>query len=297
LHDPIVYAAETSRDVQKVLEPVKKTLFFLFLYCSMSFLNADFVTARIYGQMGNNLFQIAAASALAWDNGAEACFPELKPSSAVFQHVFFRCNCAPLNAGISFEWDEPTYAYIPISFHPNMRMTGYFQSEKHFAHHRERLIKLFAPRADDMAYMGQKYHHLLLHPNTVGIQLRYYKFEFPTEDIYPQYGRDYLEKAMALFPETSLFVVSSNNLDFARKSLPTWVKNVIFLEDEPHYIDFYLLSFCKNIIITNSSFGWWAAWLNQNPDKIIVRPKIWINGLSIEDVCPESWHVIDAKYD
>lgn len=266
----------------------------LFIFSPIYCHNSPFVTAYLQGQLGNNLFQVATASALAWDNQAEPCF-DFDIKSAVFRHVFFRCkNRLPRH--ISFEWKEPSYAYHPIPYYPDMRIRGYFQSEKHFAHHRNRLLQLFAPRPKDLAYMETKYRWLLKHPNTVGVQIRYYKWEFPTGDMYPQYGKEYLEEAMALFPKSTLFVVSSNNLDFARKAIPTWAKNVTFLENEPHYIDFYLLSFCKHNIITNSSFGWWSAWLNQNPDKIVVRPAIWVNGLPNEDICPEHWHVIDAIY-
>lgn len=256
----------------------------------------SFVTARIYGQLGNNFFQVATACALAWDNDAEPYFPDFTPTSVVYQRVFFRFKNTPPNDPAAFEWNEPTYAYHPITYHPNMNLVGYFQSEKHFAHHRNRLLKLFAPHPDDLTYIQKQYQHILDHPQTVGIQLRYYKWEYPTETLYPQYGKDYLEKAMKEFPESSLFVVSSNNLEFARNAIPESMKNVIFIENEPHYIDFYLLSLCKHTIITNSSFGWWAAWLNQNPNKIIVRPPVWINGLPTQDVCPEEWICIDATY-
>lgn len=253
----------------------------------------SFVVADVYGQMGNNLFQVAAASALAWDNNVEAYFPDLATKPTLYQHLFSRCKIYPPHNELSCEWREPDLAYHQIPFKPNMRMIGYFQSEKFFAHHRNRILDLFAPSIKDMKYMRKKYGWLIDHPNTVGVQIRYY-FEDPIGEIFIQYGRDYLNKAMALFPEETLFVVSSNNIEFAKKNIPEWAKNVHFLEDE-FYIDFYLLTFCKHNIISNSTFGWWSAWLNLNPNKIIVRPSLWLNGHPTQDVCPENWVKIDAK--
>ncbi len=55
--------------------------------------------------------------------------------------------------------------------------------------------------------------------------------------------------------------------------------------------DFYLISQCKHQIIANSSFSWWAAWLNPNPNKIVIAPKKWFNNAPYDtkDLIPESW--------
>lgn len=252
------------------------------------------VVADLYGQMGNNLFQVATACAVAWDHDAEPYFPDLASLPTLYHHIFSRCKVYPPHAGNTFQWIEPGFVYHPISFRPNMRMRGYFQSEKYFAHHRKRILELFAPCSLDLKYMRKKYAWLIDHPNTVGVQIRHY-FEDQNGEIFVQYGKDYLQKAMALFPESTLFVVSSNNIEFARKNMPSWAKNVVYLEKEAYYIDFYLLSFCKHNIITNSTFGWWSAWLNQNPNKMVVRPLDWIHGQPTQDVCPESWIKVNAK--
>ena len=58
--------------------------------------------------------------------------------------------------------------------------------------------------------------------------------------------------------------------------------------------DMYLMSLCEHNIISNSSFSWWAAWLNNNINKKIFAPKNWIvdeknNKL---DIVPDSWRRI-----
>lgn len=255
-----------------------------------------FVIGSILGQLGNRMFEVATACALAWDNNAEPYFPDFAPitrHSYDYNHIFFRCNIHPPKRGIEFEWGSPPFGYDPIPYHPNMKISGYFQNEKYFAHHRNRLLNLFAPHPDDLKYIQNKYGWIIDHPNAVSVHLRYYYTEKPGEDSFIQYEREYFEKAMALFPESSLFVVTSDNLNFARQNIPTEGKNVIFIEGEPYYIDFFLQSLCKHNIICNSTFSWWSAWLNRNPNKIVVRPKVWFGGYP--DIGgPDEWIKIDA---
>jgi FkbM family methyltransferase len=253
-----------------------------------------YVSAHLLGRLGNNLFQIAAASAAAWDNGAEPVFPELDPASPQNRHVLFRCNVAP-DVGEWVDWREPSYAYAPIEYRPNQRLVGYFQSERYFAHHRARIRGLFKPTPADAAHIRGTYGDLLDRSETVGVQLRYYRDE--DAETYPQYGARYLELAAAHFPATTTFVLSSDNLEYARASIPATMSNVVVLEGEPDYIDLFVLSLCSHNIIGNSSFGWWAAWLNENPDKRVIRPEHWVNGLPAQDVCPPEWLALAAPED
>lgn len=254
------------------------------------------ITCSFRGQLGNNMFQAAATYALSWDYGAFPCLPLNLPKPQK-EHVFSRCNFRSASMPApTFFWREPSFRFHPITYRPNMQLIGYFQSEKYFRHHRDRILQLFPPLPKDLEYIQRTYSQILAHPNSVGVQIRYFRHEVPAH-LCPQYGRDYFEKAMAQFPEDALFVISTNRPNFAKTILKDIKKNMIFLKGEPDYIDLYILSMCQHNIISNSTFGWWAAWLNQNPDKKIICPLINAHTLPGEDFWPPEWTRITSLYD
>jgi hypothetical protein len=60
-----------------------------------------------------------------------------------------------------------------------------------------------------------------------------------------------------------------------------------------NFRDMQLMSCAKHNIISNSTYSWWGAWLNKNPDKIVIAPEPWFNLESIyykdNKIVPDSW--------
>lgn len=79
-----------------------------------------------------------------------------------------------------------------------------------------------------------------------------------------------------------VFYVFSNDINWCKENLITSFKSSNFrLIDwnmgNDNYVDMQLMSMCKHNIIAHSTFSWWSAWLNNNPYKIVIAPKKWVN--------------------
>jgi len=145
---------------------------------------------------------------------------------------------------------------------------GYFQSEKYFSDYKDEIINEFQFKEKLQAPEG----------NSVAIHIRRGDYaEFA--NIHLVCTPFYYENAVAYIQskvESPIFYVFSDDIE--------WCKQNVKVPEPCHYIDnlnkpsshdMQLMSLCKHNIISNSTYSWWAAWLNQNPDKIIVAPDRW----------------------
>ncbi len=92
--------------------------------------------------------------------------------------------------------------------------------------------------------------------------------------------------------ENPKFYVFSDDIDWCKYNIPIEfpVEYISGNRGSRSYIDMQLMSACKHQIISNSSFSWWAAWLNSNPWKIVVAPKKWFRKSPCNfDVIPSEW--------
>lgn len=110
--------------------------------------------------------------------------------------------------------------------------------------------------------------------------------------------KEYLTHAIAIITERTenmnLYVFSDDTA-FAKSVLDEWEMGSIFFVDwnsgKDSFNDMHLMSLCRHNIICNSTFSWWAAWLNEHPGKIIISPKDWFTtkALNGNDIVPERW--------
>ena len=97
---------------------------------------------------------------------------------------------------------------------------------------------------------------------------------------------DYYEQAMALFPQKK-FLVFSDNIDWCKQQ-PVF-DSCDFSEGNDELTDLNLMAGCTHQITANSSYSWWAGYLNPNKDKKVVYPSRWYTDGIERTSCPKEW--------
>ena len=93
------------------------------------------------------------------------------------------------------------------------------------------------------------------------------------------------------------FFVFSDDVVYSRLIFKG-LSNITYIENniaEHSYLDMFLMSACKHNIIANSTFSWWAAWLNKNQNKVVIAPRKWFKSskYTTTDLFPSDWILID----
>ena len=65
-------------------------------------------------------------------------------------------------------------------------------------------------------------------------------------------------------------------------------------KESPVHISLAVMSKCKHFVIGNTSFGWWAQYLSENENKIVVAPSKWMKIEMPIDIYQDDWEIIDV---
>lgn len=98
-------------------------------------------------------------------------------------------------------------------------------------------------------------------------------------------GKDYYKRAIAHIlrdRRTPVFFIFSDDMAYCRENLVPLLENhpvheVDFNRGDQSFRDMQLMTMCQDNIIANSSFSWWAAFLNPHENKIVCAPEKWTN--------------------
>ena len=280
------------------------------------------VIVQLTGGLGNQLFQYAAAKALAIRNNAAVKLDisgfetdglrnfELDRFS-ISASIASETEISRLKATTSFSrlierwkpfpnrrfYKEPFFHFDPDFFRLRspVYIKGYFQSEKYFKQiepvlRREIILKnAFRPEVRQMAVKLKEHQSVAIHirrGDYTKSAVNSYHGLLPLS-----YYREAIETIRSRVYEPKLYLFSD---------APEMVKEALNLEEvqiisgtitNDHFEDLYLMSQCRHTIIANSSFSWWSAWLNDYEEKIVIAPTAWFNEgpRDTQDIIPERW--------
>ncbi len=181
----------------------------------------------------------------------------------------------------------------------NAYISGYWQCEKYFAEYRKDILDMFRfPKEKANADCKKIGEQMQEDQNAVAIHVRRGDYLSPKyENIYRDvctlaYYRNAI-KAMKRENNDCRFYVFSDDISWCRD---TFEDDSFFYVDCNHgnesAFDMWLMSLCRSNIVANSSFSWWGAWLNQNPDKIVMAPQRWFHHMDTADQLCEEWITI-----
>lgn len=133
--------------------------------------------------------------------------------------------------------------------------------------------------------------------NTVSIHIRRGDYENDPEAKFVLGGictLDYYKKSIEYLNERieqPYYCLFSNNPEWTQENF-AFLKNSLIIDwnlNKESWQDMMLMSMCRHNVIANSSFSWWGAWLNRNPDKIVIAPSKWFNIYEAADIVPDQW--------
>lgn len=254
------------------------------------------ISCFLQGGLGNQMFQIAATVSHAIKNKTEYGInfnlcetPNQGNSANKYKNNFFKNIKRIDHSNFEHIYNEPSFSYKPIPFQDNTILKGYFQSEKYFNENKNEIKKLFefpSSYKQEVNFFLKKNN--LLDKNVTTIHVRrgdYLKFS----NFHEVCTLDYFIKSTNLFTD-SYFVIVTDDKKWVNENLK--LKNSIISDLKDELSDMCLMSMSDNLIISNSSFSWWGAYLNQKKTKLVISPYKWFgpNGpKDTEDIFMKNW--------
>ena len=192
--------------------------------------------------------------------------------------------------------ERQCYSYQDDIFNYNKRniyLNGYWQSYKYFERYRAELLEMFTPKVALKKKAIESSQNI-----RVAIHIRRGDYISIGCNIDLNYYDNAIKYFDSTFPDKPIYYVFSDDIGFAKDFVKKYPDLEMFIvendSDNQTIEDFYLMASCNHFIIANSSFSWWAAWLCQNTDKIVICPEVdfWTG-----DFYPTEWIKIGAKID
>lgn len=285
------------------------------------------VIVKLMGGLGNQMFQYAAARRIALVNNLPLKLDlswyehyQLRPYSLKYLNISEAIaspdDITRVKGGGSIlgritrhiERIKPYYRRSWVierqfNFDPNILqvfgpvyLEGYWQSEKYFKEIEHILRQEFTVKSRPDP-LNEAIARNIQQTNSVSLHIRRgdYLSNPAIHQIYGVCSLEYyhtaIEKLVSTVEKPYIFIFSDDSC-WAQENLKLAYPLTYVTHNgaDKDYEDLRLMSLCQHNIIANSTFSWWAAWLNANPNKIVLAPRRWFNvPIDTRDLFPDGW--------
>lgn len=289
-------------------------------------MNNSMIIVKLKGGLGNQMFQYAAGLAVAFAHRQELKLditgyddPHYVNANTPRQYRMFPFD---LSARIATTEEIKKYKYPfgifskamrflnfrilkkhYVDYDPNFLkknhnyIEGYFQSERNFLDVKDKVTKEFTLKKEfeSKVFLAEKYKIDKTKSVSVHIRRGDYVSDSQINATHGVCSKEYYEKSISLMQskiKTPIFYFFSDDIEWVKKEFGDHADfEYLSSPNLQEYEELVLMSSCAHNIIANSSFSWWGAYLNKNPNKIIVAPKKWVNKKPDQhpNITPEGW--------
>ena len=278
------------------------------------------IVVRLQGRLGNQMFQYATGRSLAERHGAELVLDTswAEQGETVYELGFFELGVQacpvwevarvpnprravrvlqrlrPSRRRFLRVLEEPSHdVFEPevLTAPDDSYLLGFWQFEEYFAAHEELIRRelAFPPLTPASERVAEEIE------GTVAVGMHVRRGDYASHDVFEGLGPDYYARAADTIAEAvgevAVFVFSDD---------PRWCAEHLAFDhattivDRPlppdrHWEDLALMARCRHHVISNSSYGWWGAWLAPGEDKVVVAPRRWTRTQYARDPVPDRW--------
>ena len=274
------------------------------------------IIVKLMGGMGNQMFQYAFARSLSLKTNTEfkidLSFLKRRDLGENFTYRDFDLNIFNISENIvketqtdnlqsinenMFSYSQETVNTIEQKIGGNIYLDGYWQSYKYFEDFGEHIKKDFTFKnlvGDNKDTNVKNMIIDIIESNSVMVNIR--RSDYLNNNFHGVMGFDYISEASKIIEskiDNPKYFVFSDDIEWCKENVK--LDNMVIVDHKykGDRFDLYLqlMKSCKHFIIPNSTFAWWAAWLSDNKNKIVISPKLWFTDININtnDLIPSNW--------
>lgn len=248
-----------------------------------------------YGHIGNQMFQYAALIGIADKNQIDYCIPPKEFFGSHYPLLSKLDDCFdlqvnrkitdyPIISENSYRFDKSLFSNINSDYN----LHGYFQSEKYFAHVKDKVKKEYQFKS---SILDPCLEFIKTYDNLICIHIR--RSDYINDPTYPLQDETYYQTALTQINSDCHVLVFSDDPEWCKHQDMFSSDRFLISDTMNAYQDLCLMTLCDYHIIANSSFSWWGAWLSNS--KQVYAPKDWfagdLNNDTIDLYCKD-WIVI-----